>query len=230
MRIAITRIGGKEARDPATCARYGHECYSVSPLQAAIDNENVQLFAMRANEGCYDCIFFTSALTARLVAPLIRNAPRIIAIGPQTKGALEEAGIAVPVEVLQSFYSSDFVPYLGTWIRGRRIGIPRADVPNPALIQAICAAGGIPEEVACYALKPTGNRLDLEHAEAVLFTSVLSFRSALWLRHPSLVLVAIGKRTAEAMIQDGCVPAVVGNGSISGTLEALNRYLEGWDR
>jgi uroporphyrinogen-III synthase len=162
-----------------------------------------------------------------LIAPHLLNPPRIVAIGPQTREALEEARREMNIEVLPSFYSSDFVPYIGAWIRGRRIGIPRADVPNPALIEAVSRAGGIPEEVSCYTLKPTGYRLDLENADAIIFTSVLSFRNAVWTRGPSLLLIAIGKRTAEAMIQDGCTPAVVGNGSIPGTLEALNRHLEG---
>lgn len=226
MRIAITRVEGKGTHDPATCTRYGHECYTVSPLAAKIDDQNVKRFAQLANEGCYDCIFFTSALTARLIAPLLEHPPRIVAIGPETKRTLEEACVEVPVEVLESYYSADFVPYLGTWIRGRRIGIPRADAPNPTLIEAIHTAGGVPEEVVCYSLKPTGRRLDLESADAVIFTSALSFRSAVWSHRPSLQLVAIGERTAEAMIQRGCIPTVVGNGTISGTLEALNRHFE----
>ena len=227
MRIAITRVEGKGTDDPTTCTRFGHECYTVSPLEAAIDDQNVRRFVRLANDGYYNCIFFTSALPARLVAPLLKYPPRIVAIGPQTKGALEEARLSVPVEMLGSYYSADFVPYLGAWIRGKCIGLPRADAPNHALIDAIQRAGGIPEEVVCYRLKPTGVRLDLDRAEAVLFTSALSFQSAVWSYRPSLILVAIGDRTAEAMTRAGCMPAVVGNGTITGTLEALNRHREG---
>ena len=32
MRIAITRLKGKEGDDQARCARRGHDCYPVSPL------------------------------------------------------------------------------------------------------------------------------------------------------------------------------------------------------
>jgi uroporphyrinogen-III synthase len=38
--------------------------------------------------------------------------------------------------------------------------------------------------------------------------------------------MAIGEITAEAMRMDGIVPAVVGNGSLEGTLGALNMYLD----
>jgi len=219
MRIAITRVPGKESRDSDLCRRYGHECYTVSPLTAEVYPDRIRAFADAANRGEYDCIFFTSALPARLIAPLLARRIRIIAIGPQTARALAEAG--VDAEMLPSFYSRDFVPFVGSWLRGRRVGIPRADVPNPALLEAIAAAGGSAEEVRCYSLQKSGVPLDLAGADALLFTSALSFREAVWDRREGLLLMAIGERTAEAMRERGIEPAVVGDGSIRGTLRAL---------
>jgi uroporphyrinogen-III synthase len=117
------------------------------------------------------------------------------------------------------------VPYLGEWIRGKHIGIPRADVPNPSLIEAITAAGGIPHEFRCYGLEPTGESLFLRDADAILFTSAMSFTKAVWNKHMDIVVIAIGDITAATMQAAGTNPSVVGDGSLEGTMMALNNYL-----
>jgi uroporphyrinogen-III synthase len=223
MRIAVTRIAEKGARDVLTCRRYGHECYTVSPLRVEIYPDRVRSFVEAANRGDLDCLFFSSAVPAGVMGPLLSSPPRVIAIGPETARTLGRFGIRC--ETLPAFYSRALVPYLGDWIRGRRIGIPRADVPNPALLSAIEAAGGIPVEVRCYGLVPTGIPLDTGGADALLFTSGTSFSRAVWKPRPGLLLVAIGEVTAGAMREGGAVPSVVGDGSLEGTLRALNLYL-----
>jgi uroporphyrinogen-III synthase len=223
MKIAVTRLAGKEKRDAARCAAYGHTCYSVHPLRSAIREDTITAFIDAADRGEFDCIFFTSALPAKIIAPRMGRFPRVIAIGPQTAQELRRHDI--DCEVLTSFYSRDFVPYLGDWIRGKRIGIPRADVPNPGLMDAITVAGGIPGEFRCYSLEPTGSELDLTGAGAVLFTSAMSFKKAVWTPRPDLLVMAIGEITAEAMRTGGTDPTVVGDGSLEGTLGALNTYL-----
>ncbi|MDD1668406.1 MAG: uroporphyrinogen-III synthase [Methanomicrobiales archaeon] len=223
MRIAVTRIAEKGVRDARICQRYGHECYTVSPLRVEIYEDRVRSFAEAANRGDLDCIFFASAVPAKVLGPLLKSPPRVIAIGPQTARILGESGIRC--ETLPSFYSRALVPYLGKWIRGRRIGIPRADVPNPGLLAAIEAAGGIPTEVRCYGLVPTKTPLAVEGADALLFTSGSSFSRAVWQPRPGLLLVAIGEVTAGVMRDAGAAPAVVGDGSLEGTLRALNDFL-----
>ncbi len=228
MRIAVTRVAGKGARDAGTCRRYGHECYTVSPLRVEVYHDRVRSFVEAAGRGEFDCIFFASAVPAEIMGPLLSPPPRVIAIGPQTARALEKSGIRA--EVLPAFYSRDLVPYLGDWIRGRRIGIPRADVPNPALISSIKDAGGIPIEVRCYGLFPTGEPLSTGDADALLFTSSSSFSEAVWETRPGLLLMAIGEVTAGTMKSAGKIPAVIGDGSLEGTLRALDRYLGGKTR
>lgn len=224
MKIAITRLEDKAAGDRALCATYGHDCYTVSPLRAELRPERVASFVEAVHRGEFDCLFFSSALPAAIVGPRLERWPRVIAIGPKTAEVLREAGIEA--EVLPSFYSRDFVPYLGDWLRGRTIGIPRADVPNPRLLEAITAAGGKVREERVYALVPTGTELALDDADAVLFTSAMSYREARWQPRDDLLLLAIGEITADAMRAGGHPPAVVGDGLLAGTLETLNRYLE----
>ncbi len=225
MRIAVTRLKGKGDEDVARCAKYGHECYSVSPLAAELHPDLIGKFAESVNRGKFDCLFFTSALPASFIGPLLRSWPRVISIGPQTAKVLGRFGIES--EVLPAFYSRDFVPYLGEWIRGRRIGIPRADVPNPGLMDAITSSGGFAEECRCYSLVPTGDALRLHGADAILFTSAQSFKVAIWEPTPDLLIMAIGEITASVMREEGVVPVVVGDGSLEGTLRKLNQFCNG---
>jgi uroporphyrinogen-III synthase len=223
MKIAVTRLAGKEKNDAARCAQFGHTCYSVHPLRSEIRPRAITAFIEAVDRSEFDCLFFTSALPAKIIAPLLNRFPRIIAIGPQTAKELQH--YEIDCETLTSFYSRDFVPYLGDWIREKHIGIPRADVPNPSLIDAITAAGGIPHEFRCYGLEPTGESLNLENADAILFTSAMSFAKAVWTKHSDLVVIAIGDITAATMRAAGTNPVVVGDGSLEGTMVVLNNYL-----
>ena len=223
MKIAVTRLAGKEKNDAARCAEFGHICYSVHPLRSEIRQSAITAFIESVDRSEFDCLFFTSALPAKIIAPLLNRFPRVIAIGPQTAKELQH--YEIDCETLTSFYSRDFVPYLGEWIRGKHIGIPRADVPNPSLIEAITAAGGIPHEFRCYGLEPTGESLFLKDADAILFTSAMSFTKAVWNKHTDIVVIAIGDITAATMQAAGTNPSVVGDGSLEGTMMALNNYL-----
>jgi uroporphyrinogen-III synthase len=223
MRIAVTRLMGKEQDDAARCKQYGHECYPVSPIRAEIREDLVTSFVNAVEANGFDCLFFTSAFPAKIIAPRLSRWPRVIAIGPRTAMTLERFGIAA--ETLPRFYSRDFVPYLGPWIQGKKIGIPRADVPNPLLITGIQNAGGIPVEVRVYSLIPTGNVLDLSRAGAILFTSAMSFSAAVYQTDAPLMKIAIGESTGAVMRSSGVIPDVTGDGSLEGTLRALNTYL-----
>ena len=53
----------------------------------------------------------------------------------------------------------------------------------------------------------------------------MSFAKAVWTRHTELVVIAIGDITAAAMQRAGTNPVVIGDGSLEGSLRALNDYL-----
>ncbi|HNL87129.1 MAG TPA: uroporphyrinogen-III synthase, partial [Methanoregulaceae archaeon] len=84
MRIAITRLVGKEKDDASRCKSFGHECYPVSPLRAEIREDLISSFVRSVEANEYDCLFFTSALPAKIIAPRLSRWPRVIAIGPRT--------------------------------------------------------------------------------------------------------------------------------------------------
>ncbi|HJJ55646.1 MAG TPA: uroporphyrinogen-III synthase [Methanocorpusculum sp.] len=229
MIIAITRIAEKSSDDIDLLQRYGHECRIVSPIQAKLFTNVVQQFVIAANDNEFDAIFFTSAYPAKIIGPQLSDSvidnTRIIAIGPQTAKILKKTGINT-VEMLNSFYSKDFVPYLGEWIRDKTIGIPRAANPNPELIKSIESSGGLVFEYKCYSLDPTHNPIDLTGVDAIIFTSSSSYRfSEFSSGLGSTIPIAIGTVTANTMRENGVNPVVVGDGSLEGTLNRLNTFI-----
>ena len=74
-------------------------------------------------------------------------------------------------------------------------------------------------------LSQRGSPLISNPANAILFTSAMSFTKAIWTPRPDLLVMAIGDITAGVMQKAGVPPAVVGDGSLEGTLGALNAYL-----
>ena len=94
------------------------------------------------------------------------------------------------------------------------------------MIRAIEDAGGLAFEYRCYGLVPTGEFLDLEGADVVLFTSANSFSQARLPDLAGIIPAAIGEITAKRMKEGGVTPIVVGDGSLEGTLIKLNEYLK----
>ena len=75
-------------------------------------------------------------------------------------------------------------------------------------------------------MTPTDEPFNLEGANALLFTSAMSYTKAIWTPKPGLLVIAIGDITAAVMRKAGTTPVVVGDGSLEGTLAALNAYLK----
>ena len=223
MRIAVTRVAEKAGDDAALFKEFGHEAKIISPLAAELHTNIVQQFVLAANDRQFDAIFFTSAYPAEVCAPLLTpglaKTCRITAIGPKTASVLHQAGILA--ETLPSFYSRDYVPYLRDWIDGKSVALPRASVPNPELINAIEDAGGIAYEFRIYSLNQNNTVFDVSDCTAILFTSAYSFRSTNPCVYDGLIPLAIGEITADAMQDAGVEPAVVGDGSLEGTLRKI---------
>ncbi len=231
MKIAITRLENKAAGDRALCASYGHDCYTVSPLRAELRPERVDAFVEAVHRGGeFDCLFFSSALPAAVVGPKLERWPpgdRHRAEDRRSPPGVRDRGGGPP----PTFYSRDFVPpYLGEWLRGRTVGIPRADVPNPGLLGgAIAAAGG--ELSGRSGSTPSSPRVPNSHLTPPTPSSSRApcpTGEARWQPRDDLLLVAIGEITADAMRAGGHPPGGRRGGRVArGNLEALNRYAEG---
>ena len=227
MLIAITRHTG-DADDNLICEKYNHRARIVSPVRPEKNQKSIDEFVRDVNDCKLDAVFFHSAFSAEKLGPLVNprlaTKVRMIANGPQTAKVLYNIGLSA--EMLPFFYSHDLIPYLGKWIRGKRIGIPRAGITYQKLAEEIRDAGGIPCEYICYNIVPTKEELDLTGCKAVLFTSPAAFTMAkLPPLDTEMTLMAIGDVTADAMMYGGMRPSVVGDGSIEGTIQALNASL-----
>jgi uroporphyrinogen-III synthase len=118
-----------------------------------------------------------------------------------------------------------FVEYLGD-IRGKKIGIARAEVPNRELTESLQSKGALLFEAPAYSLESAENdfMVMIKDAEAVIFTSAKSFGSSGFNKDCSknIKVAAIGEKTADAMRKCGIVPDVVGNGTLEKCLELLS--------
>lgn len=226
MLIAITRHTGA-LEDAALCEKYNHKAKVVSPIKPIKDLEVIERFIKAANEGEFDAIFFPNAYVAEKIGPHIdprlAKTVRMVANGPQTAKILHNIGIAA--EMLPFFYTKDLVLYLDRWIRGKKIGIPRAGNTYPKLAADIKHAGGIPLEYKCYDVEKTGEVMDLTGVGAILFTSPIAFKDTILPKIGNVIQMAIGEVTANEMMYGADAPSVIGDGSIEGTLKALNAYL-----
>jgi len=146
---------------------------------------------------------------------------RIVSVGPKTAKKVEEYGFKS--EIIEKFSSDNFAQYLGD-VSGKTIGIARAEVPNPELINSLASKGAAIIEAPVYRLVPGSSIVGaLKDVDAVIFTSAKSFElSGFTKEHAKkLKVIAIGKKTADAMRKHGIPPDVVGNGTLENCLSQL---------
>jgi uroporphyrinogen-III synthase len=226
MKIAVTKLEEKSKGIPELFKRYGHEAVIVSTMCAAppTDAKPLTRMAEMASKGELDILIFTSALGAEKLFEKAKPAKniRIVSVGPKTAKKVEEYGFSS--EVIAQFSSGHFAEYLGD-IRGKTIGITRAEVPNPELTKSLRSKGARIVEAPAYRLEPAGESIvdALKDADAVIFTSTKSFEfSGFDKEHAKKIeIIAIGKKTADAMRKCGITPDFVGNGTLENCLAQL---------
>ncbi|MDD5615281.1 MAG: uroporphyrinogen-III synthase [Candidatus Methanoperedens sp.] len=226
MKIAVTKLREKSEGINALFRRYGHEALIMSTMVSADPTNPAPLatLAETASKGDLDILIFTSALGVDKLFERARPAKnvRIVSVGPKTAKKVGEYGCTS--EVISDFSSEHFVKYLDD-IRGKTIGIARADVPNPELVSSLESGGATVVEAAAYRLEPTGSGFDdvLTEADAVIFTSARSFEYSGFQRnnHKNMKVAAIGEKTAKAMRSHGIEPDFVGDGTLESCLAVL---------
>ena len=227
MKIAITKLREKSEGIHELFARYGHEAFIVSTMQASepTDTGPLMLLCDRISNGKIDILIFTSALGVEKLFNKVNPGKnvRIVSVGPKTARKVEEFGSSS--EVIHSFSSGNFAEYLRD-IKGKNIGIARAEVPNLELTESLRAKGASVIEAPVYGLKPAGNDLIriLKDMDAVIFTSARSFESSGFDKHhpKNIKLIAIGQKTADAMRKRGIDPDLVGNGTLDDCLSRIS--------
>lgn len=224
MRIAVTKLKEKSGGIPELFRSYGHEAVIVSTMSASDPTDTAPLtrLAGMASEGGIDILIFTSALGVDKLFERAKPAKttRIVSVGPKTAKKVEGYGFSS--EVIAQFSSEHFAEYLGN-ISGKTVGIARAEVPNPELLESLASRGATIIEAPAYRLKPAGNNIVdvLKDVDAVIFTSAKSFESSGFNQDQArdLKVIAIGEKTADAMRKLGVIPDIVGDGTLEGCLE-----------
>lgn len=227
MKIAVTKLREKSKGIHELFRRYGHEALIISTMRAADPSDSAPLarLAEMASAGAIDILIFTSALGVDKLFEkgLPEKKVRIVSVGPKTAKKVEEYGLTS--EVIEEFSSGHFANHLGK-IRGKTVGIARAEVPNQELIGSLEAEGAIVVEASAYRLEPAGCISDdiLDEADAVIFTSARSFEYSGFHRKGKgkTILAAIGEKTAEGMRKRGLEPDIVGDGTIEKCLALLS--------
>ena len=226
MKIVVTKLKEKSEGIYELFRRYGHEALIISTMVSAEPSNPRPLssLAEMASNGYLDILIFTSALGVDKLFERAYPAKnvRIVSVGPKTAKKVDKYGCTS--EVISKFSSEHFAKYLGD-IQGLTIGIARAEVPNPELVNLLESAGANVVEAPAYRLEPADNRFDdaLNEADAVIFTSAKSFEYSGFQRnnHKNLKLAAIGEKTAKAMRNHGIEPDLVGDGTLESCLAIL---------
>ena len=239
MKIAVTKLEEKSEGIPELFQKYGHEAVIVSTMRAAPPADPAPLLRLAdmVSNNKIDILIFTSALgvdiffkklkqicvhlcSSAVYESILKNV-RIVSVGPKTAKKVEEYGMQS--EVIEKFSSDNFAQHLGD-IRGKTIGIARAEVPNQELVNSLTAGGAIVMEAPAYQLVAGSSIVDvLDEVDAVIFTSAKSFElSGFAPEHAKkLKVIAIGKKTADAMRKHGVPPDMVGNGTLEDCLSQL---------
>lgn len=233
MKIAVTRLQEKEDNTVELFEKYGLEAKAVPTIRSRPphDPASLDLLIQMVNKEKIDFLIFTSSLGVSKFFEKYNSIPpntTIISVGPKTAQKVNEFGY--PSEVLESFSSDRFAKYLKNRAHGKLIGIARAGVPNPELVQALESLGATIIEGVCYELENAPNKLKemiaTHKIDAVVFTSTKSFLSTgLKITDVSnMLMVAIGPKTAKGMMDVGVNPDVVGDGTLESCAALLQEF------
>ena len=232
MKVAVTRLQEKEENTVELFETYDLKAVTVPTIRSRPpqDPASLDTLVRMVSEQRIDILIFTSSLGVSSFfekCDSLSPNTKIISVGPKTARKVNEFGH--PSEVLDSFSSDKFAEYLKERAQGTVIGIARAGVPNPELVQALESLGATVVEGVCYELESAPNKLKgmiaAHEVDAVVFTSTKSFLSA-GLENTDVsdvVMVAIGPKTAKGMGDGGVEPDVVGGGTLESCAVLLQK-------
>jgi uroporphyrinogen-III synthase len=233
MKIAITRLEEKKDDTQALFQQYGHEAILLHTMTTAPPENLKPLLelAKKVQRGEVDYLLFTSSLTVKKFFEHCTHIPSsttLLCVGPKTSQAVQQQGYRC--ETLHTYNAEHFAEHLGERARGKTIGIPRAEVPNPKLTESLKRLGAVVIEAPAYQLKPAASRQikqKIQHSEAILFTSGKSYQYANTAPQDleNKILIAIGPKTAQVMQEDNITPHIIGDGTVESCLQRLNQYV-----
>ena len=129
---------------------------------------------------CYEWVIFTSVNAVEIVFnkfSLFGNGTRVMfaAIGPKTAEALQKRGVT-PDFVPEEYVAEAILPGLGE-LKNKWVLLPRAEIAQQELPEAILTAGGIAHEIVVYRTLPA--EIDMDGLTALkMGVDVITFTSA----------------------------------------------------
>lgn len=221
----------------------------VFPVIEICDPPDPDALARAARDAAsYDWVVFTSANgVERFFAALgaegrdarAFGAAKVAAIGPRTRAALADHGIAADL-MAEEYVGEALGRALLESGPVHRVLIPRALVARDALPELLRASGAQVDVVAAYETRPvSAERASALHellgsgqVDAVLFTSGSTVASACDLLGPdaatllaSVAVASIGPITTRALTERGIAPTVTASTyTIDGLLDALTAH------
>ncbi len=209
---------------------------NTEKLDQAISNlEHYQWIVFTSVNGVE--AFFQRLNNLNLDSRALKNA-KIGAIGPATAQALARNGI-IPDCLPDVYTSQGFIAGLRSWdITEQRFLLPRADIADKELNDAIIQLGGKIHEVAVYKTVPAATAISRarevllsEEIDVITFTSsstvsnlVAAFKEE-WQAMNRVKVACIGPKTAEAASRAGLrIDIVASEHTIPGLVAAIEEY------
>lgn len=194
----------------------------------AREDPEFSVFLQRVTSCEVDYVIFTSVNGIRIALEKAAseefvkalNKTKVIAIGPRTKRALQEAGVKAAL-MPEKYSSKGIVEELSSLLSGRKVEIVRSAQGDPELIKGLSSAGAAIHEVKIYEVtRPKGEAQALAIKQAPVidvfaFTSStavenylktaeeLELRSMVIEIMNSRMVAAIGELTAKKLRENG---------------------------
>jgi uroporphyrinogen-III synthase len=202
VRILVTRAQAQAAELTSLLSAQGAEVIEVPTIEIRPPASYAALDAALCHIAQYDWLVLTSASAVRAlfdrlgeakIAPDKLRALSIAAIGPVTRKAIEEQGLAVAV-MPERYVAESVVDALRDRVRGRRVLLVRAKIARdviPAELRKAGAEVGIAEAYETVVPVDAGDRL---HEALAARPQVITFTSSSTARHLVSLLSGDTKR------------------------------------
>ncbi len=240
-RIVVTRALNKAGRLAALLRDHGAEVIEVPLVRIDPPDDPTPLRTVAAIASSYNWIVCASVHAAEhFLQALIEvtgdirslGTARLAAVGHETAAAFSQRGLKVDIVPAKATADDLAKALIAHGVSGQKILIPRGDLADDSLPQALLSAGAIVDTVLAYHNRaetrvPGGvmTRLEREGADWVTFTSASTahnFRPVAARMPEGWRAASIGPSTSEAILANGWrVDAQASSPSIENLVQAL---------
>ena len=245
-KIVVTRARTQAGKLAAALEALGAEVIEfptivIEPIEARFDMASLHEF---------DWVVFTSSNGVQYFADLLEaggvpfdlQGAKVCAVGPATKAALEERGVAVDV-VPEEFMAEGAISALEkteVGVAGRRVLLPRGELARDTLPEGLRDLGAEVTEIVVYRTACPQVSEEAKDALVAAKPDIVTFTSGSTARHYAMILGAervaalggvvyasIGPTTTLAAEEAGLKIAIESmRHDVPGFVEALERYRE----